>query len=92
MHTAYASYTLKGNGIISSAVAVGLPNNLDCIGVIMEYSHIGNQSSCVEIVENLALQAMKQRCIGVKDVISIGIEAPLSDDKFVTTFAGLILW
>lgn len=92
LHVAYASCTKKGIGIISSAVAVGIPSNSHNIGVIMEYSSLEGKSKCIKTVENLVQTAMRNRKISIKEIISIGCEAELSEKCYSTTFAGIALW
>ena len=92
LHMAYASYTQKGTGIISSAVAVGIPAESHNIGVIMEYSCFKGQRHCINTVETLVQSAMKNRDILIKEIMSIGCEAKLSKELYSTTFAGIAMW
>ena len=92
LHMAYASCTKKGVGVISSAVAVGIPDDDYNIGVIMEYSDFEKKEYCINIVENLVKTAMGNRKIYIKEIVSIGCEADLSEDYYATTFAGIAIW
>lgn len=92
LHMAYAFYTKKGKGIISSAVAVGIPADSHNIGVIMEYSDFEEKKHCIKTAETLVQEAMKNRGISIKEIISIGCEAKLSNKFFSTTFAGIAMW
>ena len=92
LHTAFATFTKKGEGLISSSISVGVPKDSHNVGVIMEHSLFGNKESCIKITESLAIQAMKYRNIDIKNILSIGCETHLCLDKFVTTFAGLAMW
>lgn len=92
LHIAYASLTRKGLGKIASAVAVGIPSDKNCNGVIMEYSNSARMAHCIEIAESLVESAMAKRGISMEKVVSIGCETDLSEAAYATTFCGLALW
>lgn len=92
LHIAYASLTKRGMGKIASAIAVGIPNDEDCVGVIMEYSNWGDATSCIEVVEEMVTAAMAKRGIGLKEIISTGCEIDVSKELYSTTFCGIALW
>lgn len=92
LHMAYASCTGKGIGIMSSAVAVGIPTNAYDIGVIMEYSDFVPKEICLKTVEDLVKSAMKKRNISFNEIKSIGCEVELCKNSYSTTFAGIAMW
>lgn len=92
VHMAYASYTMKGTGVISSAVAVGIPVDPRNIGVIMEYSSSEKKEYCIKTAEFLVETAMEKRKISLKEIMSIGCEVELSRNFYSTTFAGVAMW
>jgi arginine decarboxylase len=89
--TAYASITSDIPGeMISSAVAVALPEDPIHAGLIMEYSGRGYQKDVEEMVRNMAIEGMKLRDRKVKDLTSIAIEFKVK--KIGATFAAVVLW
>lgn len=92
LHMAYATYTMKGTGIISSAIAVGIPVDPHNIGVIMEYSSSERKEHCIKTAEFLVQTAMENREISIKEIMSIGCEVELSSKFYSTTFAGVAMW
>lgn len=92
LHTAYAVRTIFGAGIISSAVAVAIPENKNEYGVIMEYSDSDSKVNVIKKTEQLAQEAMEKRKIKVARILSIGAEAQGGDELYTTTFAGIALF
>jgi arginine decarboxylase len=89
--TAYASITCDIPGeMISSAVAVALPEDPVHAGLIMEYSARGNRRDVEEMVRNMALEGMKLRDRKIKDLSSIAIEHQVK--RIGATFAAVVLW
>ncbi|MEW6374217.1 MAG: arginine decarboxylase, pyruvoyl-dependent, partial [Thermodesulfobacteriota bacterium] len=89
--TAYASITSDVPGeIISSAVAVALPKELDYPGLIMEYSARGSKAKIEETVRRMALEGMKLRGREIKDLNSIAVEHKVQ--KVGATLAAVVLW
>jgi len=89
--TAYASITSDIPGeMISSAVAVALPEDPIHAGLIMEYSARGYRKDVEEMVRNMAIEGMKLRDRKVKDLTSIAIEYKVK--KIGVTFAAVVLW
>jgi arginine decarboxylase len=76
--------------MISSAVAVALPEDPVHAGLIMEYSARGNRKEVEEMVRNMALEGMKLRGRKMKDLSSIAIEHQVK--KIGATFAAVVLW
>ena len=89
--TAYASITSDIPGeIISSAVAVALPKEPHYPGLIMEYSARGTKAEIEETVRRMALEGMKLRMRGIKDLKSIAVEHKVQ--KVGATLAAVVLW
>ena len=92
LHTAYASLTQKGAGIISSAIAVGIPKETDAIGVIMEHSCFSEKNISIATARKMVEIAMNRRGIKIENILSIGCETELSMNYFSTTFAAIPIW
>lgn len=89
--TAYASITSDVPGqVISSAVAVALPENPDYPGLIMEYSARGPKAEIEETVRQMAIEGMKLRGRVIKDLNSIAVEHRVK--KVGATIAAVVLW
>jgi len=89
--TAYASITSDVPGqLISSAVAVALPENPDYPGLIMEYSARGSKAEIEETVRQMAIEGMKVRGRVIKDLTSIAVEHRVR--KVGATLAAVVLW
>ena len=89
--TAYASITSDVPGqIISSAVAVALPEEPDYPGLIMEYSVKGSKAEIEETVRQMAIEGMKIRGRVIKELNSIAVEHRVR--KVGATLAAVVLW
>jgi arginine decarboxylase len=89
--TAYASITSDVPGqIISSAVAVALPEEPSYPGLIMEYSARGSKAEIEETVRQMAIEGMKIRGRVIKELNSIAVEHRVR--KVGTTLAAVVLW
>ncbi|MCE5300809.1 MAG: arginine decarboxylase, pyruvoyl-dependent [Spirochaetia bacterium] len=88
---AYASKISAQPGeIISAAVACAVPVDKKQNGVIMEYSASGHKEEVENIVRNMAVEALKQRKLKVKEVHSISVQHGVS--KIGAVYAALVLW
>jgi len=88
---AYASLTSDISGtIISSAVAIGIPENPDLAGLIMEYSARADKETVETQVRKMVEEGMKTRNREIKDIKSIS--ATFNVTTFGATFAGVVLW
>jgi arginine decarboxylase len=89
--TAYASITSDvPRQLISSAVAVALPEKPDYPGLIMEYSARGPKAEIEETVRQMAIEGMKLRGRVIKDLNSIAVEHRVR--KVGTALAAVVLW
>lgn len=88
--TAYASITsgLPGE-IIAAGVAVGIPEERDRAGVIMEYSSRGHREEIEEIVVGMARNALDARGLRVRSIECRAVEIKV--EKVAAAFAGVVL-
>lgn len=75
---------------IASAVAIGIPENPDEPGVIMEYSNNTRLQYVEDIVKQMVVDAFKYRKRALKEIKFEGIEHQV--DVCAATFAGVVLW
>lgn len=88
---AYASIDAMTPGrMISSAIAVGVPEDPEESGVIMEFEDHGELSTVEEIVRQMVVDAFEYRNRKLKEIKSIGIEHKIK--VCGSTFAGVVLW
>lgn len=88
---AYASKSSDIPGqIISSAVAVGIPEDENHAGIIMEYSVGGRKDTAETIVRSMAEAALNMRGLKIKSIESISAEHTI--ERIGATFAGVVLW
>lgn len=87
---AYAAKTSTLPGeVIAAGVAVGIPEEEDRAGVIMEYSALGHGAEVREIVESMAKHALTSRGLRVRSIESRIIEAKV--EHVAAAFAGVVL-
>lgn len=77
--------------VISSAVAMAIPDDKTLAGVIMENSDKMTFEENELKVRNMVKEAMEMRGIDKYTVKSSGVEAKV-EKPFTTTFAGVVLW
>ncbi|MBO8130236.1 MAG: arginine decarboxylase, pyruvoyl-dependent [Candidatus Marinimicrobia bacterium] len=88
---AYSKITSSVPGeVISAAVAVGIPENEDLAGLIMEYSNKAPLDIVEKRVKEMVIDGFKFRNRTLKEIISIG--ATIEVKKVATAFAGVVLW
>jgi arginine decarboxylase len=88
---AYASITTDlSEEVISAAVAVAIPEDIEKPGLIMEYSSRGRKEDIENIVRNMAQKGMEMRGEKIKDIKSISIQHRVK--KTGTAFAAVVLW
>lgn len=89
--TAYSSESCDVPGdIVAAAVAVGLPQEDNQPGVIMEHHNRGSAEECEEIARQLVRSAFENRGISLQEIRSISVAAKVI--KLATVFAGVVLW
>lgn len=77
---------------LSAAVAVAIPQNSNDIGVIMEHSTHSAKKETEEQARTYACQAMNDRHIKIKDIVSISTECYVELAEYYCTFASVSLW
>lgn len=75
---------------ISSAVAVGIPEDDTKPGVIMEFEDHSKLDNVEEIVRQMVIDAFEYRNRDLKEIKSIGIEHKV--ENCASTFAAAVLW
>lgn len=92
LFSAYTSLSEMGTGVISSAVAIGIPEDESKIGVIMEYSCHDEKSVTEAKARNMVVTAMESRGIPLKEIITKSVEKKLTSKGYASTVAGVALW
>lgn len=94
--TAYATITSdKPGDHLLSGIMIGFPKDKNKVGVIMEYSHIGDDMSEEELYHTLLYmveEAFEMRNWELKDVQWTHSEATVGIGETVTTFACVSEW
>ena len=90
---AYSSVSTEEEGaLIASAVAVGIPEDPDQVGVIMECSGHYDAQTADRLARDMAERAMRNHGIPLKEIRSSSIEAVGTGGKTVTVISALSLW
>jgi len=97
LYTAYTSFSNDANHLFSSAIAIGIPQKEDNIGVIMEYSDFVDINDAKLIVTNMVDEEMRERNIALRTIVGKEISSnsiKINDFEYgvITTFAGVALW
>ena len=88
---AYASLASDVPGeIISAAVAIGIPQDGNRAGLIMEYSARAEEQIVVEQVKKMVEKGMELRKRAIKDIMAIS--ATYKVVAIGAVFAGVVLW
>ena len=91
MPVAYASLYCDVPGeIISAAVAIGIPKDVNRAGLIMEYSARAEEKAVVEQVKKMVEKGVEMRNREIKEIMSISATHKVVDIGAV--FAGVVLW
>lgn len=75
---------------ISSAIAVGIPEDESQPGVIMEFEDHSKLENVEDIVRQMVIDAFETRNRALKEIKSIGIEHKV--ENCAATFAAAVLW
>jgi arginine decarboxylase len=88
---AYGEKVSAEHGIvIAAAVAVGIPEDPDSAGLIMECSIVGDQEVCEEQARRMVREGMEViRGVGIKEIKSIS--ASLAVERVGAVFAAVVL-
>lgn len=88
---AYAEMTSSVPGeIVSAAVSVGIPEDDEESGVIMEHEAVQPLSRTKEVVEQMVVDAFEYRNRKLKEIKTIGIEHIVKQHG--SAFAAAVLW
>jgi len=88
---AYASlYSDVPGEIISAAVAIGIPKDVNCAGLIMEYSAREEEHVVVKQVRKMVEKGMEMRKREIKEIMYIS--ATYKIGSIGAVFAGVVLW
>jgi arginine decarboxylase len=88
---AYASLCSDVPGeVISAAVAIGIPEDGNRAGLIMEYSARADEATVVEQVKKMVEKGMEQRGRAIKEIVAISATHKVASIGGV--FAGVVLW
>jgi len=89
--TAYASlYSDVPGEVISAAVAIGIPKDVNRAGLIMEYSARAEERVVVEQVKKMVEKGMEVRNRAIKEIMAIS--ATYKVIAIGAVFAGVVLW
>lgn len=93
LYTAFANIsTCEKDRVISAAIAVGIPNNPNDIGVIMEFADNCGVDDAKRIVSDMVIEAMNNRKIKIKEILCEASEGIGDGLEYVTAFAALAMW
>lgn len=95
INTAYATITTNlSASVISAAVAVGIPTDENCVGIIMEYSDYCSEIDAIDTVEKMVQEAMRNRGYEIKEIESVCASTAIRDSntKYATAFACIAMW
>jgi arginine decarboxylase len=88
---AYASlYSDVPGEVISSAVAIGISEDVTRAGLIMEYSARAEENVVVEQVKKMVQKGMEMRKRNIKEIIAISATHKVVE--IGAAFAGVVLW
>jgi len=91
--TAFGSISSNENGKqIASAVAVAIPEDIDEVGVIMEYSGYCSAKYAEGQVRLMATEAMKNRNRKIKEIRSTSTEGVSDGENFVAVISAICIW
>jgi len=77
---------------LSAAIAVAIPQDSNDVGVIMEHSAHSAKEETEEQARIYAREAMIDRHIKIKDVVSISSECHVELPEYYCVFASISLW
>lgn len=91
--TAYATISSNTPGErIATAVAVGIPSNLDDIGIIMEYGEIGVAKHAEEVVREMVAESMLSHGIDYSEIASSSIDGVIDNEGYLSLISAIVLW
>ena len=91
--TAYGSISSNKKGeTISSAVAVGIPENDSHVGVIMEFSGYCSSAEAEETVRKMVTESMQNHNIPCNKIEVSSAEVIVDSNDYVTVISALSMW
>lgn len=78
--------------VISAAVAIGIPEDDNEIGVIMKYSGCNSKELSEQTARSFAVEALNDRKIYIGEITSISIECKVEVPEFYCAFATVSMW
>lgn len=91
--TAIASISSNNVGMrLSAAIAIGIPQDSHNIGIIMEHCTNLPKEETEELACTYACQAMKDRYIKIKNIVSVSTECCVEIPEYYCAFAAVSLW
>ena len=93
LFTAYAAETVKElNDLISVAVAVGISENKNEVGVIMEFTGHCSKEEAELAVKQMVTEAMQTRKSAIKHIFLKSASVRGNGNKYVTAFSAIAMW
>lgn len=93
LYTAYAHRnTYEKDCIVSAAIAVGIPEDPNKIGVIMEFSGDCSAIESKKRASDMVVEAMDNREIEIKEILCEVAEGIGNGIDYITAFAALSIW
>lgn len=80
----------EGDSIVA-AVAVGIPQDKNMVGVIMEHSAIGDPHIIENEVKQMVCEAMRNRSIEIRE-IKCSVSSCVVEGNIMCAFSGIALW
>lgn len=77
---------------IAASVAVGIPADCSDIGVIIKYCGCASKKELEALARTSALQAMNDRKISIKTIVSASTECIVKTPEYHCAFAAVSLW
>lgn len=85
-------YSSSPHDIISASIAIGIPENSEDIGVIMEHSMHESKEITEEIAHSLVEEAMHDRTISLRKIVSLSVECRVVSTEVHCAFAAVSIW
>lgn len=91
--TAYTYIHANDVGMqIAASVAVGIPEDCNDIGVIIKYCGCASKIEVESLARSSAIQAMNDREISIKTIVSAATECIVEIPEYYCAFAAVSLW
>lgn len=77
---------------IAASVAVGIPEDCGDIGVIIKHCGCASKKEMEALARTSAIQAMNDRKISIKSIVSAATECIVETPEYYCAFAAVSLW